>query len=161
MFAHLTSRGVHPPQAMMHFSVLDCPYFRKISQTPSKTFQNFIFSEKNRLFVIDHWFLISSLFSLFQSIPLYFGQIFISPAFQNDPPDFVKFPCFLHTFCDFRFPSTLTRMHLCITQCTYWTPLLTRPIYFLTKVLWMRCFVALGCCRHLANVICVHRSGLD
>src|SRR6218665_1415127 len=34
-----------------------------------------------------------------------------------------KFTCLLHTFCVFRFPPALTMMHLCISQCTYWTPL--------------------------------------
>jgi len=29
---------------------------------------------------------------------------------------------FLHTLCVFRFPPSLTMMHLCITQYTYWTP---------------------------------------
>jgi len=32
----------------------------------------------------------------------------------------------LHTLCVFRFPLTLIMMHLCITQCTYWTPLFKR-----------------------------------
>jgi len=31
---------------------------------------------------------------------------------------------FLHTLRVFCFPPTFTMMHLCITQCTYWTPLL-------------------------------------
>src|SRR6218665_58446 len=42
------------------------------------------------------------------------------------PPVFRKFNSFLHTFCVF-FPPTLAMMHLCITQCTYWTPLLAQP----------------------------------
>jgi len=30
---------------------------------------------------------------------------------------------FTHTLSVFRFLPSLTMMHLCITQCTYWTPL--------------------------------------
>src|SRR6218665_1573617 len=44
------------------------------------------------------------------------------PTFQNLPPVFEKFNSFLHTLRVI-FPPTLTMMHLCITQCTYWTPL--------------------------------------
>ena len=34
----------------------------------------------------------------------YFWKIIISPYFYKFPSDFVKFTCFLHTFCVFRFP---------------------------------------------------------
>src|SRR6218665_1060791 len=51
-------------------------------------------------------------------------KIFNSPhTLPNFFPDFVKLSCFVHAFCDFLSPHTLTMMHLCITQCTYWTPL--------------------------------------
>src|SRR6218665_2691086 len=67
------------------------------------------------------------LFSLFQYIPLCFEKIIISPpTLTNFPPVLDKFTCFLHTLPVFRFPPTLTMMHLCITQCTYWTPLRQR-----------------------------------
>ena len=54
----------------------------------------------------------------------YFWKINISP-FQLLQISlwFLKFTCFFYILCVFRFPPTLTMMHLCITQCTYWTPL--------------------------------------
>src|SRR6218665_2365432 len=55
--------------------------------------------------------------------------MFHFPYFAKFPPDFVKCLCFLHAFCDFRAPRTLTMMHLCITQCTYWTPLHSLTIF--------------------------------
>src|SRR6218665_1731735 len=75
--------------------------------------------------VVNHKFRISPLFSLFQYISPCFAKIIISPfTLKNFPPVFQKFTCFLHTLCVFRFPPTMmTMMHLCITQCTYWTPL--------------------------------------
>src|SRR6218665_2755767 len=74
--------------------------------------------------VIDHKFRISPLFSLFQYIfPLFRENYSFPPTFTNFPPVLDKFTCFLHALSVFRFPPTLTMMHLCITQCTYWTPL--------------------------------------
>src|SRR6218665_3454886 len=70
------------------------------------------------------------LFSLFQSISPISDKFFIPPTFVNFPSYFVKFPCFLHTFCIFSFFPTLTMIHLCITQCTYWTPLDAFMHYF-------------------------------
>src|SRR6218665_3628819 len=72
--------------------------------------------------VIDHKFRISPLFSLFQYISPCFAKIIFSPYFYN------FFSCFrqihlLFTYFTCIFPPTLTMMHLCITQCTYWTPL--------------------------------------
>src|SRR6218665_2147593 len=78
--------------------------------------------------VIDHKFLISPLFSVFQYIsfppPISRKSLFPS-TFRNSLPNFVKFTCFLHTLCVFRFLHNLTMMHLCITQCTYLTPIIT------------------------------------
>jgi len=51
-------------------------------------------------------------------------KLLFPPTFSNFPPVFEKFTCFLHTLCLFLLPPTLTMMHLCITQCTYWTPLI-------------------------------------
>ena len=59
-------------------------------------------------------------------------KLLFPPTFTNFPPVFEKFTCFLHAFCVFRFPPTLTTMHLCITQCTYWTPLLVIKIIIIT-----------------------------
>src|SRR6218665_302254 len=44
----------------------------------------------------------------------------ISPLFSENSPAFY--------ILSVDFPPTLTMMHLCITQCTYWTPLY-RPIF--------------------------------
>ena len=61
-------------------------------------------------------------FRCFNSFPTVSGNF----SFANFPSDFVEFTCFLHTLCVFRFPPNLTMIHLCITQCTYWTPLYVR-----------------------------------
>src|SRR6218665_1955985 len=56
---------------------------------------------------------------------------FLMTCFNKFPPCFRKihqrFTCFA---CNF-FPPTLTMMHLCITQCTYWTPLIRGANHFL------------------------------
>ena len=73
--------------------------------------------------VIDHKFRFPPLFSLFQYISPLFRKNYSFPLLlQISPPVLGKFICFLHTLHVF-FPPTLTMMHLCITQCTYWTPL--------------------------------------
>src|SRR6218665_3197702 len=78
--------------------------------------------------VINHKFRIFPLFSLFQYIsPLFSENYYFPPTFKNFPPVLEIFTCFSHTLCVFRFPPALTMMHLCITQCTYWTPLLRTP----------------------------------
>src|SRR6218665_1167235 len=51
------------------------------------------------------------------------------PIFTNFPRVFEKFTCSFTYFYVFRFPPTLTMMHLCITQCTYWTPLADQNTY--------------------------------
>src|SRR6218665_1389728 len=85
--------------------------------------------------VIDHKFLISPLFSLFHYIfPYLFRENYYSPYFYRFPPVFREFTCFLHTLCVFPFPPTLTMMHLCITQFTYWTPLITNICATLVRV---------------------------
>lgn len=49
---------------------------------------------------------------------------FLFPYFFKFPPSFVKFTCFLHDFMWFSFSPSLANDHdLCITHCTYWTPL--------------------------------------
>src|SRR6218665_1253906 len=105
MTMFLLSGASIPPEAMMHFlpSFRFPLCFRKISHTPAK------------IFPIDHKFVISpSIFGLSVHFPPIFGKFFI-PYFGKIPPVFLKFPSFLHTFCNFRFPPTLTMMHLCIT----------------------------------------------
>src|SRR6218665_4206558 len=53
-------------------------------------------------------------------------KFIMPPTFQNFPPCFRKIQQ-LFTYFTFNFPPTLTMMHLCITQCTYWTPLAVVP----------------------------------
>src|SRR6218665_1203360 len=104
-----------------------------------ENFHNFIFSRKNFRFssakisdylflVIDHKFRIPPYFQISPSfpcfctfLPMFHQNYYFPPTFTNFPPVLEIFTCFLHTFCVFRFPPTLTMMHLCITQCTYWT----------------------------------------
>src|SRR6218665_4034523 len=63
---------------------------------------------------------------LFQNYTFFFifFVFFFPPSFYNiPPPRFRKSDVFLHILRVFRFPTTFTMMPLCITQCTYWTPL--------------------------------------
>ena len=97
----------------MHFpNVSDSPISEKIF---SDSVENLAFSSAK---ISDDLFLVID-----QKFAPLFGKFFIFPYFFKFPPEFVKFTCFLYTFCVFRLPPTLTMMHLCITQCTYWTPL--------------------------------------
>ena len=65
------------------------------------------------------------LFSLFQFISPYFGKFFFPPNFANFPSDFEQFTSLFTYFPCISSPPTLTMMHICIRQCTYWTPLLS------------------------------------
>src|SRR6218665_3214901 len=49
-------------------------------------------------------------------------KLFVPPTFTHFPPCFRQIHL-LFTYFTCIFPPTLTMMHLCITQCTYWTPL--------------------------------------
>src|SRR6218665_2884491 len=55
-------------------------------------------------------------------------KLLFPTTLKNPPPVLEKFTCFLHTSCGIRFTPTLTMMHLCITQCTYWTPLSIKDV---------------------------------
>ena len=119
----LQPRGVLPPEAMMHFP----PCFRF---SPTYFLKNF----RLEIFLNFWWPFFSHrpqisnfppIFPVSVHFPPYFAKIIISPLLlQISFPVVEKFTCFLHTLCVFGFPPTLTMMHLCITQCTYWTPLL-------------------------------------
>ena len=51
-----------------------------------------------------------------------FRENYYFTYFSKYPPDLVKLTCFyIPLICIFRFPPSLTMMHLCITQCSYWT----------------------------------------
>ena len=71
--------------------------------------------------VIDHKFLISTLFSLFQYISPLFRENYYFPLLWQIPPCFSQMHLLFTYFTCISFPPTLTIMHLCITQCTYWT----------------------------------------
>ena len=97
-----------------------CTLFRKISRFSSAKIYDdlFLVIDQPQISNFPHYFASFSTFS-----PL-FCENYYSPTFTNFPPVFKKFTCFLRTFRVFRFSPTLTMMHLCITQCTYWTPLI-------------------------------------
>src|SRR6218665_3326325 len=105
------------------------PIFEKFSDSVENC-QHFTFSRKIFSIFIrqNFWlpFFISPYFPCFGPFPPCFAKIIIpSPTLTNFPSVLEKFTCFLHTFSVFRFPPTLTMMHLYITKCTNWTPLVT------------------------------------
>src|SRR6218665_465422 len=71
---------------------------------------------------IDQKFRISPLFSLFQYIFPQYRENYSFPLLLQIPPGFRQIHL-LFTYFTCTFAPTLTMMHLCITQCTYWTPL--------------------------------------
>src|SRR6218665_435344 len=106
----IISRGVHPPEAMMHFPpVSDFPLFPKHFSDSVDNFPNFTFSRKISQFssakVSENYYFPSTFtnFSLLLQISLCFREIYV----------------FLHTLCVFRFPPTFTINHLSITQPIY------------------------------------------
>ena len=70
--------------------------------------------------VINHKF--PPIFAISIHFPL-FRQNYSFPLFKISSPAFGKFTCLYIGLLYFSFPPTFTMMHLCITQCTYWTPL--------------------------------------
>src|SRR6218665_2310230 len=69
---------------------------------------------------------------------LYISEKVIFPYFYNFPVFSVDVLVFPYFTCFF-LPPSLTMMHLCIKQCTYWTPLMAavipqhRPAHALIK----------------------------
>src|SRR6218665_2462288 len=130
---------------MMHF-----PPLFQISPPFSKNFKIFWKISKMLPIFICQNFLMTFFFShrpqilnfppilpVLVHFPPDWQKLLFSPTFTNFPSVFGKFTCFLHTFCVFS-PPTLTMMHLCITQCTYWTPLAidASSCYSLTFLNW-------------------------
>src|SRR6218665_4146450 len=117
---------------MIHFSsVSDFPLFSKnwknfsILLFPEKIlyfhppkFLMIFFCHQPQIFKFPPYFLCFSTFA-----PRFHENYYFPPLPFKIPLCFTKLDLLLHTFCVFRFPPTLTMMHLCITQCTYWTPL--------------------------------------
>ena len=131
-------RGVHPLWDHDAFFPLFqiSPLFSKKFRTLRKIFKTSWFSSaeiSDDLFlVIDHKFRISPYFRCFSTFskkyyfPCFAKIIISSLLLQISPLFYTNSPAFLHTLRVFRFPPTFTMMHLCITQCTYWTHLLER-----------------------------------
>ena len=130
-------RGIHPLWGNAAFQInflnssKNFPFLPFPKKFPIFIRQNFwwpLFSHRLQIWNVP-------LFSLFQYISpisekLLFARIplQISPWFRN-------IYAFLHTFSVLRFPPTLTLMHLCITQCTYWTPLVIKNVSIYTTIL--------------------------
>src|SRR6218665_626971 len=117
---------------MMHFPpVLDFPsYFRKFCYF-LENFTNFPFSRKKFQFSSDKISDDLVFLVFFSHRPQISDFPLFCPVLQHFPPDSRKFiisPLFPKNSTAFYilyvcFPPTLTMMHLCITQCTYRTPL--------------------------------------
>src|SRR6218665_3975722 len=128
--------GVHPPEAMMHFPSLFqiSPHiFEKFSDS-EENFQNFTFSRKISRFssekisddlflVINHKFRVPPIFPVSVHFHPVSRKLLFFPLLLKIPPCFRKIHLLFTYFTCISFPNTLTVMHLCITQCTYWTPL--------------------------------------
>src|SRR6218665_4208562 len=61
-------------------------------------------------------------FPCFSTFPPVSRKLFFPPTLTNSPLFYTNSPAFYILYVYFS-PPTLTMMHLCITQCTYWTPL--------------------------------------
>ena len=120
-------------EAMMHCPVWDLPPIsEKCFGLRGKFSQFDLFQENFSIF--NHqtfWrpFFLKLLMKTLEFPPIFPVSIYSPPILRNS--SFPTFPIshwfrkiyvFLHSLC-FSFPPTLTMMHLCITQCTYWTPL--------------------------------------
>ena len=94
-------RGAHPPEAMMHFHPVSgfSPNSEKLSASVDN-FYNFIFSQQ--IFQFSSANVSGDFFSHWA--PLLRENYYFPITVANVPLDFVKFACFLHKFCVFRFP---------------------------------------------------------
>ena len=121
------NRGVHPLWGHDAFPLVSdfCPLFPKHFSDSVVNFPGFTSSEKKisyHLFkIIFHKFEISLYFRSFGPIPSVSNKSFIPLLSQI--AQFRKISVFCTCFLWFSFSPTFTTMHLCITQCTYWTPL--------------------------------------
>jgi len=104
-----------PQKAMMHFpSISDFPLFSEYFRFWGNFFD---FSMTLNLEFLPY-------FRWNATFP-YFGKFIIPPTLRNFTPWFRKMYLFFAYFACFSFPPYFSMMHLCITQCTYWTPLPT------------------------------------
>jgi len=117
----------------MHFPLFRFPpYFRKNSDYV-ENFHNFTFPRKilrfsstkvseDPILVIDQKFLPSfpCICSLHSPVS---PKLLFPPILLQISPLFSKNSRVFYILSVYFIPPTLTMMHLCITQCTYWTPL--------------------------------------
>ena len=108
-------RGIHPPEAMMHFPpVSDFPSIsEKIFRFRWKFSRCYLFKKILIFICKNFWWLFCQVITTNFELPLYFccfstfppisGKLLFPPCFCKFPSDFVKFMCFLHTLC-FSFP---------------------------------------------------------
>jgi len=120
---------------MIHFSLFQIsPYFLTNFRLHN-IFSNFtVFQQTFSVFVRHNFwwpflviaseFRISPLFSINRTFParLFRENYYFLSYFWKFLLNFVKFTYF-YIFFVFRFLPALKMRHLCITQCTYWTPL--------------------------------------
>ena len=112
--------------------ISDSLCFRKISWLRGKFPSFYLFPKNFSIFIRQNfWWLFFSLqpqISNFPPLsihfPLFRQSYSFRPTFQNFPLFSANLRAFYIYFLCFSFPPTFTMMHLCITQCTYWTPLL-------------------------------------
>src|SRR6218665_1110384 len=120
----------------MHFPLFPIPPFPKNVSDSVENFPNFTFSTKilrlSSAKISDNFFLSSTtnsefppiyIFSLFQYISTISQKLLFSPYFSKFLSRFCRIYVLFTYFICFSFLPSLTMMHLCITQCTYWTPL--------------------------------------
>ena len=72
----------------------------------------------------SHWLWIWNFLPIFAKTPHFlphFGNLLFPPTFLNFPL-ILKNVCVFYMLYVFLVPPSLTMMHLCITQCMYWTP---------------------------------------
>src|SRR6218665_2730060 len=102
---------------MMHFHLFQIfPLFQKHFSDSVENFTNFTFSQKIFNFHPPK-FLMTFLLLLFP------------PTFLNSPSFRKIYVFFYMLYVLFVSSPTSTMLHLCITQCTYWTPLLKEALH--------------------------------
>ena len=99
--------GVHFPPRQWCIPLLEISHlFPKKIPASVENCPNFTLSQQNFLIFIRHnfWRPFLVIDRKFRIPAPYFPYFNTSPYFYQFPPDFVKFTCFLYTFCVFRFP---------------------------------------------------------
>ena len=134
----------------MHFPPFQIsPYFRKIFRLCGKSFKFYLSPKISRFpsakisddhfLVIDRKFRIPLCFPSSFTFPPVSRKLLFPPYFEKFPPCFRKIRLLFNTLCVFRSPyfDHESMMHLCITRCTYCTPLLRMPMSTNSKSVWL------------------------